>query len=82
MFDGVVKKIVVMPGYNICVLVQHGNYFSFYCKLQSSSVKAGDRVKTGQPIGRVDTINGETKLHFQIWQGQKPQNPELWLRKK
>ena len=81
-FDGVVKKIVVMPGYNICVLVQHGNYFSFYCKLQSSSVKAGDRVKTGQPIGRVDTINGETKLHFQIWQGQKPQNPELWLRKK
>ena len=81
-FDGVVKQIVVMPGYNICVLVQHGNYFSFYCKLQSAAVKAGDKVKTGQKIGTVDTINGETRLHFQIWQGQNPQNPELWLRRK
>ena len=43
-FDGVVKQIIVMPGFNQCVLVQHGNYFSFYCKLDSVSVKAGDKV--------------------------------------
>ena len=79
-FDGVVKQIVVMPGYNQCVLVQHGNYFSFYCKLKTTSVKAGDKVKTGQTIGEVDTINGETQLHFQIWKDQTPQNPEQWLR--
>ncbi|MCD8312738.1 MAG: peptidoglycan DD-metalloendopeptidase family protein [Bacteroidales bacterium] len=79
-FDGTVKQIVVMPGYNQCVLVQHGNYFTFYCKLKSTSVKAGDKVRTGQVIGVVDTINGETQLHFQIWQNQTPQNPELWLR--
>ncbi len=79
-FKGTVKQIVVMPGYNQCVLVQHGNYFSFYCKLKSVSVKAGDSVTTGQSIGVVDTINGETQLHFQIWQNQTPQNPELWLR--
>lgn len=81
-FDGVVKQIVVMPGYNQCVLVQHGSYFSFYCKLKTTSVKAGDRVKTGQGIGTVDTINGETQLHFQIWKGQSPQNPEIWLRRR
>ena len=79
-FDGVVKQIVVMPGYNQCVLVQHGNYFSFYCKLKTTSVKTGDKVETGQKLGTVDTINGETQLHFQIWQGNKPQNPEQWLR--
>lgn len=79
-FDGVVKQIVVMPGYNKCVLVQHGDYFSFYCKLGDVSVKAGDKVKTGQEIGSVDTINGETQLHFQIWSGRTPQNPETWLR--
>lgn len=79
-FDGVVKQIVVMPGYNQCVLVQHGNYFSFYCKLKTTSVKAGDKVKTGQKIGVVDTINGDTQLHFQVWKGQSPQNPEIWLR--
>lgn len=81
-FNGVVKQIVVMPGYNQCVLVQHGNYFSFYCKLKSTSVKPGDKVTTGQKIGTVDTINGETQLHFQIWQNSTPQNPELWLRDK
>lgn len=79
-FDGVVKQIVVMPGYNKCVLVQHGNYFSFYCKLGTVNVKAGDQVKTGQVVGTVDTIGGETQLHFQIWSGRTPQNPESWLR--
>lgn len=79
-FDGVAKQIVVMPGYNKCVLVQHGNYFTFYCKLGSVSVKPGDKVKTGQAIGTVDTLDGETQLHFQIWAGRTPQNPETWLR--
>lgn len=79
-FDGVVKQIVVMPGYNKCILVQHGNYFTFYCKLGSTSVKAGDKVKTGDLLGTVDVINDQILLHFQVWQGNKPQNPEHWLR--
>ena len=79
-FDGEVRQIVVMPGYNKCVLVQHGNYFTFYCKLKYCSVKAGDKVKTGQKIGSVDTIAGQTELHFQVWKEQTPQNPEQWLR--
>ena len=79
-FNGVVKQIVVMPGYSNCVLVQHGSYFSFYCKLKTVNVKAGDTVKTGQTLGTVDTIAGESQLHFQIWKETKPQNPELWLK--
>ncbi len=79
-FDGVVRQIVVMPGYNKCILVQHGNYFTFYCKLGSTSVKAGDKVKTGDLLGTVDVINDQIQLHFQVWQGNKPQNPEHWLR--
>lgn len=79
-FNGVVKQIAVMPGYNQCVLVQHGNYFTFYCKLKSTSVKAGDTVVTGQQIGIVDTINGERLMHFEVWKDKTPQNPESWLR--
>ena len=79
-FDGVVTQVFVMPGYNQCVLVQHGNYFTFYCKLGSTSVKAGDKVKAGDLLGTVDTINDQVLLHFQVWQGNKPQNPEHWLR--
>lgn len=79
-FDGTVSQVIVMPGYNQCVLIQHGNYFTFYCKLKSVKVKAGDKVKTGQVIGNVDTINGQTQLHFETWKDTKPQNPEQWLR--
>jgi len=79
-FNGVVKQVIVMPGYNQCVLIQHGNYFTFYCKLKSVDVKAGEKVKTGDVIGKVDTINGETQLHFEVWQKTKPQNPQMWLR--
>ena len=79
-FDGEVAQIVVMPGYNNCILVQHGEYFTFYCKMGSVSVKAGDKVKTGQVLGSVATIGGEDQLHFQLWSGRTPQNPENWLK--
>jgi len=79
-FGGTVQQVIVMPGYNQCVLVQHGEYFTFYCKLKTVAVKAGDQVKTGQLIGTVDTIAGETQMHFQLWQDTTPQDPETWLR--
>lgn len=79
-FDGVVKQVMVMPGFNQCVLVQHGNYFTLYCKLQSLNVSEGDSVKTSDVIGSVDTIGGQTQLHFEVWKGASPQNPEIWLK--
>ena len=81
-FDGEVKRVIVMPGYGRCVLVQHGGYFTFYCKLGKVEVKSGDKVKTGQVLGHVDTIDGQTELHFEVWKEKEPENPELWLRKK
>ena len=79
-FDGVVKQVMVMPGYNQCVMIQHGNYFTLYCKMKSIAVKEGDKVKTSDIIGTIDTINGQTQLHFELWKGSKPQNPEQWLK--
>jgi septal ring factor EnvC (AmiA/AmiB activator) len=79
-FDGTVSQIVVIPGYNQCVLIQHGSYFTFYCKLKSVAVKAGDKVKTGTVLGTVDTISGEDQLHFQLWKERTPQDPEKWLK--
>jgi septal ring factor EnvC (AmiA/AmiB activator) len=79
-FNGMVTQIVVLPGYNQCVLVNHGEYFTLYSKLKSVSVKAGDTVTTGQVVGTVDTIGGEDQFHFELWKGSTPQNPENWLR--
>lgn len=80
-FNGTVKQVFVMPGYNQCVLVQHGkNYFTFYCKLGSVNVKAGDKVTTGQVLGTMETQSGNNQIHFELWKDSKPQNPENWLR--
>ena len=80
-FDGVVKQVMVMPGYNQCILIQHGNYFTLYCKLKSLNVAEGDKVKTSDAIGSVDAIGGQVQLHFEVWKGSTPQNPEIWLKK-
>ena len=80
-FNGKVTQVFVLPGYNQCVLVSHGAYFTLYTKLKSISVKAGDKVSTGQVIGVVDTIGGEDLFHFELWNANEPQNPENWLRR-
>ena len=80
-FDGTVAQITVLPGYHQCILVQHGNYFTLYAKMKRVDVKAGQKVKTGQTLGTVDTISGETVFHFEIWDDRTiPQDPEAWLR--
>lgn len=78
-FDGVVKQILVLPGYNQCVLVQHGNYYTFYTKIERVSVKTGDVVKTGQVLGTLAENEGNSVIHFQLWSGTSKQNPEHWL---
>lgn len=79
-FNGKVTQMFVLPGYNQCVLVSHGAYYTLYTKLKTVSVKVGDKVSTGQTIGVVDTIGGEDLFHFELWKGDEPQNPENWLR--
>ena len=81
-FNGTVKQIILIPGYNQCVLVQHGTYFTFYCKLSKLEVKVGDKLKTGDTIGYLDDFQNTSTLHFELWNGTNKQDPENWLRKK
>jgi len=80
-FDGTVTRVAVIPGFNQCVLVRHGKYFTLYGKLKSVTVSKGDIVKTGQVLGTVETVQGETRFHFELWEGRNPQNPVQWLRR-
>ena len=79
-FDGTVKQVLVMPGYSQCVLVQHGTYYTFYCRLGNIKVKAGQKIKAGDELGTLDVTDDSSVLHFQIWKGTDKQNPESWLR--
>lgn len=83
-FKGTVSKIFMVPGMNASVIVRHGKYLTVYSNLEEVRVKLGDKVKTGELLGKVfvDTQQGnQTLLHFQLWQDTQRLNPELWIKK-
>lgn len=82
-FSGEVSKVIEFPGYNNCVIIRHGEYFTFYGNIQNVHVKVGDKVSVGQVIGSAysDPETGRSQLHFQLWKGTTKLNPEPWLRK-
>ena len=64
-FEGVVKQIIVIPGYSHCVLIEHGKFFTFYCKLGKVSVKSGQKVAQGTVIGTIDSNQESPEIHFE-----------------
>lgn len=80
-FDGEVSKVFSFPGSNTCVIVRHGDYYTFYANIFDLFVKVGDKVKTGQSLGRIytDPDTGVSTMHFQLWQKTTKLNPAPWL---
>ena len=82
-FEGEVC-FVTSQGSNNAILIRHGLYFTLYSNIEKVFVKVGDKVTTGQEIGRIHTnvSDGKTILHFEIWQENKTTvNPALWIKK-
>ncbi len=80
-FKGTVIKTFDMPGYGRCVVISHGDHMSLYCRLKDVSVKEGTKVTTGQELGRVGSVLGDTYLHFEIWDSSNQAvDPEKWLK--
>ncbi len=81
--NGSVSRVINIPGYNICVMLRHGDYFSFYCKMEKVFVTAGQTVRAGEIIGYLYSDNDDISiLHFEIWKGTEKQDPEIWLKRK
>ena len=82
-FEGEVSKVFSFPGSNTCVIVRHGEYYTFYANIYDLFVKQGDKVKTGQSLGRIytDPDSGVSTMHFQLWQKTTKLNPAPWLNK-
>ena len=81
-FNGVVSRIFVTPGYNSTIIVRHGNYLTIYANLTEVYVRAHEKVTTGQNLGKIysDSQDGNrTILTFQLWKERTKLNPELWL---
>lgn len=68
------------PAYGAMVIVAHGgNLFTVYSQLGRLEVKGGDRVATGQLVGRAGSRGA---IHFEVRQGKTPRDPLLYLPRK
>jgi septal ring factor EnvC (AmiA/AmiB activator) len=81
-FAGKVKFIRSIPGMGTVVLIGHGRYYTAYAKLESVTVREGQEVNIRDVIGTVMTNEeeNETEVHFEIWNMDKKENPESWLK--
>ncbi|WP_233899986.1 murein hydrolase activator EnvC family protein [Tenacibaculum piscium] len=81
-FNGKILALQTQSAGKKSVLVQHGNYISAYNNLEKVYVKKGDRVKTGDKIGKIftDKISGKTKLLFVLFKNTDKLNPAKWIR--
>ncbi len=82
-FEGEVSKVAYFPGMNTCVIVRHGDYYTFYANIYDLHVKMGDKVKTGQSLGSIytDPDTGIASMHFQLWHKTNKLNPAPWLKR-
>lgn len=80
-YEGEVTSCMVL-GNTYAIIIQHGNYRTVYTGLEKTYVKAGDKVKSKQAIGKIYSDaeqDNKTELQFQVWRDRDLLNPALWL---
>ena len=82
--EGVVAFADVFGGFGNLVIVEHSpQTFSLYGNLLEITVKKGDRLERGQPIGTVGLAPaGSSELHFELRIDGQSVDPLQWLRKR
>ena len=79
-FPGVVSQITASPDGTKAVIVKHGNYFTVYANLSSTSVSKGQNVAAGTYIGTIGRDYDDSyTLDFQIWNDLNHIDPTPWL---
>lgn len=68
-------------GYGTVVILDHGDLTTIYAHLSKVTVRAGQDVVTGQPLGAIGTTGAVTgsHLHFEVRRGGAAIDPKGWL---
>lgn len=79
-FSGEVSKVENVDG-SYLIVIRHGEFFTAYMNLRTVSVSKGQKVSIKQTIGSagVDPESGDSQVHFELWKGFTPQNPQNWI---
>ena len=81
-FEGTVTWISDLGQYDKCVMVRSGEYVVGYGNISTPAVTTGDRVTTGQSLGRLGASNNPDRHLVMVWmqRGDTVLDPEEWLR--
>ena len=82
-FAGEVSGVYLLKGFDAVVIINHGSYYTVYGNIATPTVKVGDKVKTGQSLGKLFTDvsdNNRTVIHFEVWKGREKLNPMSWIK--
>ncbi|MGN0237449.1 MAG: murein hydrolase activator EnvC family protein [Lepagella sp.] len=82
-YAGKVSGVYKIPGYSTVVIVSHGDYYTVYGNIASTSVKVGDSVKQGQALGSVGRSEDDpsrSSIHFEVWKNREKLDPQGWIR--
>jgi septal ring factor EnvC (AmiA/AmiB activator) len=82
--DGVVAFAGTFAGFGNLVILDHGSRtFSLYGDLLGITVKKGERVTHGHPVGSIGpTPSGTNGLYFELRVDGQPVDPLQWLKKR
>lgn len=78
---GEISTIWWLPSFGNLVIVAHeGGYRTVYAHLADIDVEEGQKVASGQSIGRSGEGLSGPMVHFEVWKGRETVDPEKWLR--
>jgi septal ring factor EnvC (AmiA/AmiB activator) len=82
--DGVVAFAGTFAGFGNLVILDHGlQTFSLYGDLLGITVKKGERVTHGHPVGSIGPMpSGTNGLYFELRVDGQPVDPLQWLKKR
>lgn len=79
-YPGTVSSILASGDGTRTVVVKHGDYFTIYANLATTSVVKNQQISAGTPVGVVgEDFDGSYTLDFQIWNGSTPVDPLGWV---
>jgi murein hydrolase activator len=82
-FSGIVVEAEFDSHGNTVIVSHGGGYFTVYSFLEDILVKKEQAIVSGEVIGTVGstgTINGVSRLHFELWSEASALNPVKWLK--
>jgi septal ring factor EnvC (AmiA/AmiB activator) len=81
-FDGEVSAVFDIEGESN-VLIRHGKYFTTYGNLSSTSVAKGQKVKSGDVIGKAGpNADGNGEIEFVLLLENRNLDPAAWIRRR